>query len=136
MTTKDYMRGVLRTEAIDYEAIRHRLSDNRTLRLLHAVIGIATESGELLTALKAHIFYGKPLDIVNLKEELGDKEWYTALAIDALLSDYEEIMTTNNAKLRKRYPNKFTEEAALNRDIPAELSVFDAQDYKTEITED
>lgn len=125
MTNKEYVEGVLRTESIDFIAIRERLSNDKVLRLLHAVMGIATESGELLDALKKHLFYGKPLDIVNIKEELGDKEWYTALALDTLLSDYEEIMTTNNAKLRKRYPHKFTEENALNRNIAEEMTVFE-----------
>jgi NTP pyrophosphatase (non-canonical NTP hydrolase) len=125
MTPKQYVQGALRTESIDFEAIKKRFNKVETIRLFHAVIGIATESGELLTALKAHLFYGKELDIVNIKEELGDKEWYTALALDVLLSDYEEIMATNNAKLQKRYPDKFTEEKALNRNIKDELSVFD-----------
>ena len=39
-------------------------------RLLHAVLGLSDEIGELAKAMKARFFYGASLDIVNVKEEL------------------------------------------------------------------
>ncbi len=49
----------------------------------HAVIGMGTEAGELLDAYKKHFAYGLPLDITNVKEEIGDIFWYISLAFSA-----------------------------------------------------
>jgi len=76
--------------------------------------------------MKKHIFYGKSLDEVNLKEELGDKLWYTALALDELKSSFAEVFTLNITKLESRYPNKFTEYSALNRDLIKERKILDS----------
>lgn len=62
---------------------------------------------------------------MNLKEELGDKLWYAALALDELKSTFEETMEANIKKLRARYPNKFTEEDAINRDLEKERAALD-----------
>lgn len=40
--------------------------------VLHCLLGISSELGELESALKKHIGYGKELDLVNVKEEIGD----------------------------------------------------------------
>lgn len=90
------------------------------LRLLHAAIGIATEAGELAEQLYGHLFLGHPLDQVHIEEELGDILWYVALACNALGVDMQKVMDTNISKLRKRYPNKFTQYDAMNRDLTAE----------------
>jgi NTP pyrophosphatase (non-canonical NTP hydrolase) len=39
-------------------------------------IGLVNECGELLSPLKKHLYHNKPIDIPNLKEELGDVAWY------------------------------------------------------------
>ena len=94
-------------------------------RLLHAGIGIATESGEFLDALKKHVFYGKDLDRVNLKEELGDLLWYIAIAMDELGTDFNTEQLRNIAKLSARYPEKFTREAAEFRDLLKERQILE-----------
>jgi NTP pyrophosphatase (non-canonical NTP hydrolase) len=93
--------------------------------VLHGAIGIATESGELLDAIKKHIYYEKQLDVVNLKEELGDLMWYMALICYVHGWTFEEIQAQNIAKLRKRYPDKFTSEASANSDLVAERKVLE-----------
>jgi hypothetical protein len=70
--------------------------------------------------LKSILFMEKSLDEINLKEELGDLNWYEAIAHDTLNSSFEEIMITNIQKLRKRYADKFSESEALTRDLPSE----------------
>src|SRR5437764_1204166 len=49
--------------------------------LLHAILGISGEAGELVDAFKKELIYGKTLDIENLKEEAGDILWYMALLL-------------------------------------------------------
>ncbi len=89
-------------------------------KLLHAFLGLASETGELADALKKHIIYGKTLDEINLLEEAGDLEWYAALLLTAVKRTMEECMEKNIAKLKARYGDKFTAHAALNRDLDAE----------------
>jgi NTP pyrophosphatase (non-canonical NTP hydrolase) len=126
MTPTEYQKLSLETESKDFDAIRERLKDTQLIRLLHAGMGLATEAAEFLDMLKKHIYYGKPLDIVNLREELGDSMWYTALGSDACVTDLCEIMETNVKKLQDiRYKNKFNEQDALNRDLNAERKVLE-----------
>jgi len=92
----------------------------KDVRLLHAAMGMQTEAGEFTDALKKHFFCGKELDRVNLVEELGDQLWYIAVAIDALDSTMEEVMDKVIRKLAVRYPEKFTDINAIERDLDAE----------------
>ncbi len=125
MTPAEYQAFAEKTEAKDFEAMAKRLSIPQMIRLLHAGIGFATETGEFLNALKKAIFYGKPVDLVNVAEEVGDIMWYVALACNSLGVDLEDVMQRNIAKLQVRYPNKFSEAAALNRDLTAERATLE-----------
>ena len=124
MNPEDYIKGVLRHESKDFDAICERI-DNRMIRIIHAVMGLATESGELIDQVKKHIFYGKPLDEVNLVEECGDLLWYMAIMLDCLGLSFEKTMDINNKKLTLRYGDKFTEDAATNRNLDVEREVLE-----------
>ena len=76
--------------------------------VIHGMVGLAAESGELLGAMKKSTFYGSAPDIDNIKEELGDILFYWVAVTRGLGFDTEEIMDSNIDKLRKRYPEKFT----------------------------
>lgn len=93
--------------------------------IAHAILGVETEGGEMGDALKKRLIYGKPLDRTNLKEEIGDVLWYLALLCRALDYDLEDAMAVNIAKLKARYPNKFTSADALNRNLERERSVLE-----------
>lgn len=95
--------------------------------LLHGALGIVTEAAEIADAIKKAIFYGKPLDLINIQEEIGDCFWYLAVLARETGAPFEDIMAQNIAKLRARYPDKFTEEAALNRDLDAERLTLEAK---------
>lgn len=97
---------------------------NLDLRKLHCAIGIFTESAELLSAMKKQL-EGKPLDEVNYAEEIGDVLWYTAIGADASKTTLGNIQTTNIAKLAARYPEKFTPEAALQRNLDKERQILE-----------
>lgn len=125
ITSGNYVNNVLRSESPVTTELRERLQNEVTIRLLHAAMGMATEAGEFLDMLKKHIFYGKPMDFVNAKEEVGDQMWYAGLAIDVLQTTFNEVLTVNIDKLRARYPEKFTEEAAINRDLNIERAILE-----------
>jgi len=119
MNNKEYIENVLKTESSNF------FMEKVDRRLLHGIIGVSTEAGELLDALKKALFYGKSIDLVNIKEECGDLLWYISLIIKAVDGDYESIMATNIKKLQTRYPEKFSTEKALNRDLVAERKTLE-----------
>lgn len=125
MDSRTYLKQSERTVSCVYTSIEHRLQGSFKFDLLHAAIGLATEAGEFQDALKKHIFYGKELDTVNLREELGDILWYVALALRTLDSDFETEMRINIEKLQARFPSKFTEEDAEVRDLVKEREILE-----------
>lgn len=128
MTPDIYTQEVLKTESTDMVLLKKRIQDEKTIRLLHAALGLSTEAGEVLDVLKKHIFYGKPIDEVNLIEEVGDACWYLAVMLDALSSNFSESMTLNILKLRKRYGESFSSEKAVHRDLEAEREILEGKD--------
>ena len=123
MTPDRYIIDVLKTENTKIDEVRKRL--NSQVRLLHAMLGINTENGELQDQLKKHLFYGKELDRTNLIEELGDLMWYVALALDEIGVSFEEVWKKNISKLATRYINQekkvgFSEKNAIERDLESE----------------
>lgn len=85
----------------------------------HMAYGLVTESGEILDAFKKHKFYGRELNITNLKEELGDCMWYMYQLLEALDYTPEQCRKDNIKKLSKRYPDKFKD--VVVRDVSKEL---------------
>ncbi len=78
-------------------------------RLIHAILGIVTEAGELMELLVGAIIHGEDVDYDNLFEELGDAQWYEALA--RMAAEQREgvgrfrqavIQMANIAKLKQR----------------------------------
>lgn len=180
----------------------------------HMNSGIITEIGEGIDPIKKHFAYKKPLDLVNVGEEIADCAWYISnkarmflspkaiegtwgdekafeegildfekvfasdlekastetlriklaanflytisytvvdmesydemsslglpnmillkKASDLLGLDFYQILTNNIEKLQIRYPEKFTEEAALNRDLDAEREVLEKESPEKE----
>lgn len=123
MSSMVYIQGALRTESPSSPELVERLSSN--VRGIHAVMGVDTEAGELTDAFKKHIFYGKPLDKTNIKEEIGDLFWYLAILCDEFDLSFEECMNTNIAKLKARYPEKFSNEKAVDRDLNKEREILE-----------
>jgi len=86
----------------------------------HALLGFASEAGEIADAILTTLLNHTPLDTENLKEEAGDMRWYGALLATALEARESDIEEANIAKLRTRFPDKFTAAAAVTRDLDAE----------------
>ncbi len=125
MNSKEYIKNATKTESVNFETIGTRLQTKENIRLLHAAMGISTEAGELLDALKKHLFYGKDLDRTNLFEEVGDLFWYMAILADELGFDFEQAMEKNIEKLRARYGEKFSETKAQKRDLTKERAILE-----------
>jgi NTP pyrophosphatase (non-canonical NTP hydrolase) len=164
----------------------------------HMNLGVITEIGETLDIFKKFLAYNKPMDLVNLGEELADISWYIVnkcrieelilddhfdevldqtkelvdtkmftqkdlpieLKSEAILTlilasycsplenlfsapivqlaflshiaswfelDFFQCLTNNIEKLKVRYPEKFTEEAAQNRNLEAERAELEKE---------
>lgn len=126
MTNQEFINNALNTENQDTHAICQRLQNPGLTRLLHASMGLVTEGGELADALKKHIFYGKPLDVINIAEEMGDVMWYMAILCDELNLSLESVMEHVINKLKVRYPNKFAPDKALERGLDAERASLES----------
>ncbi|MDX8383277.1 MAG: hypothetical protein R8M45_04290 [Ghiorsea sp.] len=95
-----------------------------SIRLFHGIIGLSTESSELIEAVTKGFLTGK-FDTVNVLEELGDTEWYKAIMFDELGSNWETVRDVVIDKLKARYPEKFDQEKAENRDLDSERAILE-----------
>jgi len=85
------------------------------LAMVHAVLGICGEAGEILDTVKKSVMYGKHLDYENLREELGDLEFYLEALRRYVGISRESTLLHNIEKLKIRYGTKYSNEAAIAR---------------------
>ena len=104
--------------SVDFERHVDRLfckPQTQIERQLHAAVGIAGESGELIDAIKKTWIYEKELDRENVLEECGDLLFYvTAMLINSGFT-ISQAMDHNVVKLAKRYPDGYTDQHARER---------------------
>lgn len=82
---------------------------------LHGAIGVSKEAGELLDNAYRYWNYNKPFDRDNVIEECGDILFYLQMHLNFIGSSIEEAISTNVEKLKKRYPEGYSNAAALAR---------------------
>ena len=101
----------------EYQHLAARTMGPRTReqQLANVALGLAGEAGEVADIFKKHLFHAHPLDTAALVKELGDCLWYIAGAATALDLSLGDIAAGNVDKLRRRYPEGFSEERSLNR---------------------
>ena len=104
--------------------VKSRMKPMGTLQadLIHMTLGVAGEAGELVDAIKKHWVYGKPLDVGNVVEELGDLLFYIQGVLSTVTRQgvlapetLEDLMVANMNKLSKRYPTGYSDQAAIAR---------------------
>lgn len=100
---------------------------NEAIRLLHAILGIATEAGELVDAFLKFAKGEKSWEdtLTNCMEESCDVEWYQNIlrAITLILEEVEKNANLNKL-LVKRYGLTFDADKAANRNLNEELKVL------------
>lgn len=108
MTGNEYQAGALRTmhnPQIPYGD------------LITGALGLCGEGGEVADHVKKFISQGHELDRVHVMEELGDCLWYIALIAHSIGCGLDQVMQYNIDKLWKRYPEGFSVERSVNRDV-------------------
>ena len=102
----------------EYQALARRTQNKRLTsddRLRHALCGLPAEVGEVC-GLFQKVYQGHPLITEKVADELSDVFWFIAELCDVLGLSLDEIARHNIDKLRKRYPEGFSEEASVHRD--------------------
>ena len=72
--------------------------------------------GDYVNHVKRQVFYGKPVPSSQMVALLGEMAVGIQEAAEDFGFDFEEILEENIAKLRKRFPEKFTQDRAINRE--------------------
>ena len=88
--------------AKDGKEIKQEITSEQA-NLLHMAVGVSGEAGELLDCIKKHTIYQKPLDVENVKEELGDLLFYMSNLMQSVGLSFEEVLQHNIDKLSVRY---------------------------------
>jgi NTP pyrophosphatase (non-canonical NTP hydrolase) len=103
----EYQNAIRRTAA--------PLERDELLKL--ALIGLADELGEVIGPVKKYLYHQHELDLLHLEEEIGDLCWYLGTLCNALDLSLFDALTTNIAKLKRRYPDGFSQERSLHRHL-------------------
>lgn len=91
-------------------------ADTDAMMKLHAILGVCGEAGELADAIKRDKVYNKPVDLANIKEELGDLMFYIHATMNLYGIKEQEVLQLNALKLATRYAGlRYSDEAAQNR---------------------
>lgn len=148
MHPNEYQQLAMRTICDQEKALRRLLYLSNTsqcdyigktkmIQLNHATLGLAGDAGELCNAVARCIYYGKELDLTNVKEEIGDCLWWLAEACDAIGVNMEDMMEANIRKLEARYPDKYTDQHAAeeNRNREAERKAIEHSKFVGEMND-
>jgi NTP pyrophosphatase (non-canonical NTP hydrolase) len=97
------------------------LEADRERMLICSAMGLAGEAGEFTEHVKKVYEQGRVLDKEKAIKELGDVLYYVQLAAMALDVSVPEVVQVLQEKLAARYPQGFSEQAAVVRaDVQAE----------------
>lgn len=93
--------------------------------LAAAVAALTCSVGDFNDQIKKHMFYGRELNTEKMKQSLQQ----VCMAISGLCivsgTTIAEARQTNINKLKTRYGDKFSEAAALNRNLEAERKILE-----------
>lgn len=101
---------------------------NQTADINHMLLGMLTEVGELADIFKKNQAYGKPIDWTNALEETADLMWYIANFCNVTGLNLETALDRNIEKLKIRFPDKFSNEGAIVRNLDAERKALEGKE--------
>ena len=113
MTINDYQSLAMRTN--DGKCDERLSKKVNAGELINGVLGLTGEAGEVADIIKKYVFHGHELDKSEITKELGDVCWYVALLSYTIGVPLEDILQKNIDKLKKRYPEGFSESNSINR---------------------
>ena len=106
-------------EVNEYQELAGRtINNNLSLEemLRHSLFEMCAELGEI-HSIYQKVYQGHKIESTAVKKEVGDLLWGIAEFCTVNGWWLEEICKTNIEKLRQRYPDGFSEERSLNREV-------------------
>lgn len=88
---------------------------NKILNASNLAMGLAGEAGETVDYLKKIYYHGHDLSKEKLRDELGDVLWYISSLAYIHDIDLIDVAECNVEKLKKRYPEGFSESDSIKR---------------------
>lgn len=107
--------GVVLKMYREFVAARAKPLGSDVLDLLHSAVGASGEAGEYLDAAKKAWVYNKPLDLQNMREEVGDMLFYIQMFCNTTGTDIISLIEQNVVKLKIRYPVGYSDQHAQAR---------------------
>lgn len=120
-------------ELIRYDLFVKKLFKEMTPEMMkaHIGLGITGEAGEFADAIKKEVIYGKPVDLQNILEELGDLLFYIQAACTMYGLPKQYVLQYNAHKLSERYVGlAYSDKAAISRADKSDVK--DVEDVKEE----
>lgn len=104
MNLRKYQEAVLNGNLVHGEV----LHDQYSRRLLHSILGLCGESGEVADLVKKAMQDGNEgLNVPRIVEELSDVLWFLTSTTALLGYDIEELASINYNKLSERHPTLY-----------------------------
>ena len=100
----------------EYQTLAMRTAEEKGRTWSNVALGLCGESGEVADLVKKYLHQGHPLEVEEIKKELGDVAWYLALGATVAGVTLESVLEANIAKLTGRYPDGFDPERSLHRE--------------------
>jgi NTP pyrophosphatase (non-canonical NTP hydrolase) len=114
------------TEDPDYGVAVLKFDEDLVDSIYSTAGHLARHAGEFADlAIKKLVFYGKPFDAEPLIKHLVAIHRTVDILLQEAGFTIEDARERNIAKLKKRYGDKFSEAAALNRNLEAERKVLE-----------
>jgi NTP pyrophosphatase (non-canonical NTP hydrolase) len=115
MDFDSYQKKALRTDRVPAQA-----GSDDALSLIVPMLGLAGETGQLLSEYKKHLRDGDAHRLFKerVSEELGDLLWYIANVASKFDLTLDEIAITNLAKVKARWANERTEPLCFDATLP------------------
>lgn len=115
MDFNNYQQAALRTARPPTETPSDKL-----LGLIVPMLGLAGETGQLLSEYKKHLRDGEAHRLFKerVREELGDLLWYIANVANRFDLTLEEVATANLAKARERWATERSEPLCFDAALP------------------
>src|SRR5436305_3219218 len=107
-------------EALETDRVPARGGSKDVLSLIVPMLGLAGETGQLLSEYKKHLRDGEAHRLFKerVSEELGDLLWYVANVASKFGLSLSDIAAENLAKVKQRWASERTEPLTFDAEFP------------------
>ena len=107
---------LLRLTVTQFQNPKYTPEVSHTSALTNGLIGMATESAEVLDEWKKHAYQHHPFDVDKVTIEIGDVLYYIQLTCWALDISIEDCIVAMSLKLQNRFGDSFSADKSIKRE--------------------